>query len=102
MRQITPEIMHEACDLVRRLRSGECDDDALSGIVLRLKTILPDPEFMGYAVDQVPELTPEEVVKKAFEYRPILLGPAPDWPGKKAPNQPPEPASGLAPGRGSP
>ena len=83
MRQLTPEILSEAADLIRDLRSGAFDDDALSRIVLRLENLLPDPCFMDYAVDRVPEPTPEEVVRKAFEYRPIILGPAIDEPEKK-------------------
>ena len=83
MRQLTPEILSEASALIRDLRSGEFDDPALSRIVLRLKKLLPDPYFMDYAVDRVPEPTAEEVVRKAFEYRPIILGPTVDAPEDK-------------------
>lgn len=73
MKELTPEILQEAVSLIQDLRSGELDDDALSSIVIRLRQLLPDPEFMDYTVNLVPELRPEEVVTKAFQYRPIQL-----------------------------
>ena len=81
MKQLTPDVMVEACDLIRRLRSGESRSEGeVSGIVGRLARLLPDPYFLDYTVDRVPELSPEAVVKRAFEYRPILLGPPAGWP----------------------
>lgn len=73
MKELTDEVFREAVDLIERLRSGELDDDALGAIAVRLRTLLPDPYFMDYTVDHEPELEPEEVVRKAFQYRPIQL-----------------------------
>ncbi len=83
MRRITPEIISEAVPLIVRFRSGTQNDAVLREIFLRLRQLLPDPEILSYLVNRVPELTPEEVVEKAFEYRPIILGPAVDEPEKK-------------------
>jgi len=73
MKQLTPAVLAESVTLIDQLRSGELDDEQLSAVVMRLRSLLPDPEFMGYTVDHIPELTAEEVVRKAFQYRPIQL-----------------------------
>ena len=76
VRSITPEILSESITLIRAMRSSTLDVAALSEVYLRLRQLLPDPEFLGYTVNLVPELSPEEVVRRAFEYRPIILGAA--------------------------
>jgi hypothetical protein len=76
VRELTPEVLREATDLIDRLRSHTLSEAELSAVVVRLTKLLPDPHFMRYAVDHTPELSVEEVVRKAFEYRPFLT-PAP-------------------------
>jgi hypothetical protein len=73
MKPLTPQIEQDAVSLIKRLRSGELSDEELSEVVVKLRAILPDPHFMAYAIDQVPELSPEAVVRRAFEYKPIRL-----------------------------
>jgi hypothetical protein len=81
MRELTPEILREATGLIDRLRSHTLSESEISAVVVRLRKLLPDPHFMGYTVDHLPRLTAEEVVRKAFEYRPFLM-PAPPQEGK--------------------
>jgi len=76
MRQLTVEVLEEASVLIVLMRSATLSDSKLSETFLRLRQLLPDPDFLGYTVNRVPELSPEEVVRRAFEYRPIILGPA--------------------------
>ena len=76
MKELTPEIMSEAVLMIEQMRSGTLSDTQLSAIWDRLHDLLPDPDFMKYIIDVVPEMSPEEVVKKTFQYCPILLGPA--------------------------
>jgi hypothetical protein len=73
MKELTPQIEQEAVSLINQLRSGELDDEELSEVVVKLRNILPDPHYMAYTIDQVPELPPEAVVRRAFQYRPIKL-----------------------------
>lgn len=65
--------MREAVSLIERLRSGTLDDNQQSDVVVRLNELLLDPRWFGYTIDHVPELSPEDVVRKAFEYKPIQL-----------------------------
>ena len=73
MKQLTPEVLREAVALITELRSGRLSEEQISDTVLRLKALLLDPHFMAYTVDYVPELTPEEVVRRAFQYQPFLM-----------------------------
>ena len=74
MKSLTKEVLQEAVSLINRLRSGMLDDDdELSGVAVRLDELLLDPRWFDYAIDQVPELSAEEVVQKAFSYHPIEL-----------------------------
>lgn len=73
MKILTDQIQQEAVSLINQLRSGTLNDEELSCVVLKLRTILPDPHFMAYTIDQLPELTAEEVVRRAFQYKPIQL-----------------------------
>ena len=73
MKQLTPEVLREAVGLITELRSGRLNEEQIGETVLRLKALLLDPHFMAYTVDCVPELTPEEVVRRAFEYQPFLM-----------------------------
>lgn len=81
MRELTPQVLQQATELINRLRSHKLSEGEISAVLLRLRRLLPDPHFMGYTVDRVPELTAEEVVRKAFEYRPFLM-PAPPQQGQ--------------------
>ena len=73
MKELTPEIEQEVVSLINQLRSGALTDEELSEVVVKLRAFLPDPHFMAYAIDQVPELSPEAVVRRAFQYKPIRL-----------------------------
>jgi hypothetical protein len=73
MKTLTPEILDKAVTLILRLRSGEFDDDGINAIIDELDELFPDPDYLDYTIDRVPELTPEEVVRKAFSYKPIQL-----------------------------
>ena len=73
MAQPTPEIRDEAMALIERLRSGLLDDSEISEVVVRLHKLLPDPHFMGYTIDHVPDLSDAEIIDRAFLYRPIIL-----------------------------
>lgn len=73
MKELTPQIEAEAVSLIKQLRSGKLNDEKLSNVVLKLREVLPDPHFMAYTIDQVPELTPEAVVQRAFQYKPVRL-----------------------------
>jgi hypothetical protein len=76
MRDLAPEVLPEATALIARLRSGLLSEAEISTVVVRLRALLPDPHFMAYTVDRTPEISAEEVVRKAFEYHPFLM-PAP-------------------------
>jgi hypothetical protein len=76
MKKLTPEVLERAVVLITQLRSGQLDDAQQSDVVTELDALLPDPHWFGYAIDQVPELPAEAVVRRAFEYRPFLM-PAP-------------------------
>jgi hypothetical protein len=74
MKQLTPEVLAEAVSLIDQIRGGELDDAAISANVVRIDALLLDPYWMAYAIDCEPELPAEQVVRRAFEYRPIILG----------------------------
>ena len=61
---------HKAAALIALLRSGALEDGKVLETVTALDALLPDPNWFGYAIDQEPELSPEQVVARAFEYRP--------------------------------
>jgi hypothetical protein len=73
MRELTSQVEREAVSLINQLRSGALSDAALSDVVIKLRAMLPDPNFMAYAIDQVPELAAEDVVRRAFRCKPIQL-----------------------------
>lgn len=73
MTEAIEEIRREAVALINALRSGELDEEQLSDVATRLDALLPDPNWYGYTIDLVPELTAEEVVRRAFSYLPIQL-----------------------------
>jgi len=73
MRELTPAIMEEAVTLINRLRSGTLTEEGISDTVMELRCLLPDPYFMGYTVNHTPRLPAEDVVRRAFEYKPLLL-----------------------------
>jgi hypothetical protein len=73
MKKLTPEVMRQAVTLIEQLRSGLLDDAQQSGVVAQLDSLLLDPHWFGYTIDRVPELSPEDVVRKAFEYSPFLM-----------------------------
>ena len=73
MKQLTPEVLQEAVLLIDQLRTGKLSDQELSAVATKLDTLLPDPHWFDYSIDYVPELSAEEIVRKAFAYRPIQL-----------------------------
>ena len=73
MKQLTPKVLEDAVVLLTDLRSGRLDDTQQAEIITKLDAMLPDPHWFGYAIDLVPELPAETVVKRAFEYRPFLM-----------------------------
>lgn len=73
MSGLTAEILAEATSLIDQLRSGTLSDDEQSAIVTQLDRMLPDPDWWAYTIDSVPALTADDVVRKAFAYRPIQL-----------------------------
>lgn len=76
MKELSEQILREAVDLIGRLRSGSLSDGEISCTFTQLRKLLPDPHFMAYTIDHVPELPAEVVVRRAFAYRPFLM-PAP-------------------------
>jgi hypothetical protein len=73
MKQLTPEVLREATQLITDLRGGRLDDEQQSSVVDRLNALLLDPRWFSYTVDYTPELSPEQVVRRAFEYRPFAM-----------------------------
>jgi hypothetical protein len=73
MKQLTTEVREEAISLIGQLRSGRLSDEELSKVVVKLDGLLLDPHWFGYTIDHIPELSAEEVVRRAFSYRPIQL-----------------------------
>lgn len=69
----TPEVFEEAVRLINELRSGSLSDDEQSKRVVRLDELLLDPHWFEYTIDAVPELSAEEIVNRAFEYKPFRL-----------------------------
>lgn len=73
MKTLTTAVLNQAVPLINQLRSGKLNDDELSEVVVKLNSLLLDPRWFDYAIDCVPELSAEEIVRKAFEYKPIQL-----------------------------
>lgn len=73
MKELTPEILREAKGLIDQFRSGRLTDEDLSAITETLDRLLPDPHWYDYTIDHIPELSSEEVVRRAFSYKPIQL-----------------------------
>ena len=73
MKRLTPEVLEKAVPLINALRSGRLNDEQQSAVVIELDNLLLDPHWFEYAIDSVPELSAEEIVRKAFEYKPIQL-----------------------------
>lgn len=73
MKQLTPEVLKEAVSLIDELRSGRLNDEGISATVAKLDKLLLDPHWLEYTIDHVPEYSAEEIVRKAFEYKPIQL-----------------------------
>jgi hypothetical protein len=74
MKQLPPAVLEEAVSLINQLRSHQLDEEAISATVVRLNTLLLDPYWFDYTIDHEPELPAADVVRRAFEYRPIILG----------------------------
>lgn len=74
MPQLTPDVLEEAVAVIAKLRGGSLKDDEISDVVVRLNQLLPDPLWFDFTIDHEPELSAEEAVRRAFDYRPIILG----------------------------
>jgi hypothetical protein len=75
LKQLTPAVLREATELIIELRGGRLNDEQLSGAIVRLDVLRPDPRWFSYAIDHVPELSAEQVVRRAFQYHPFLMPP---------------------------
>jgi hypothetical protein len=73
MKELTPQILQKAVVLIQQLRSGLLDDERQAEVVEMLDVLLLDPHWFAYTIDHVPELSAEQVVRRAFEYRPFLM-----------------------------
>lgn len=62
-----------AIELIDELRGGAVGDARQEQIVAQLDRLLPDPNYWNYLIDHSPKLTAEQVVDRAFNYRPIQL-----------------------------
>ena len=82
MKELTPEILRQSVELINRLRSHTLSEEQISATVVHLKKLLPDPHFMAYTVNRIPQLSAEEIVRKAFEYRPFLMPAPPQEPNR--------------------
>jgi hypothetical protein len=71
MDELTPETLNRAVWLIDQLRDGNLPDYDRSEILGELDSLLPDPHWTGYAVNQFPEIPAEDVVRRAFLYPPI-------------------------------
>lgn len=60
-------------ELVRRIRSNLIGDDEIDSYVNRLQDNVPDPEVMTLIIESGPEVSDEEIVRKALSYKPIQL-----------------------------
>lgn len=60
-------------NLIEVLRSDILNDEELGEIASILDRIVPDPNYWSYTIDSEPELSADEIVNKAFSYKPILL-----------------------------
>ena len=78
MKRLTPEVLRDAVVLIKQLRSGQLDDAQQSEVVVQLNGLLLDPHWFTYTIDHFPELTPEGVVRRAFEYRPFQMSGPPE------------------------
>jgi hypothetical protein len=73
VKTLTAAILEEAVGLIELLRSHQLSEEEFERTVARLNAILLDPHWGKYAFGQIPELTPEEIVRRAFTYEPIRL-----------------------------
>lgn len=62
-----------ALDLVAEIRSGTLDDEACDRKIEELREFHPHPRWVALMFSEIPDLTDEEVVHRAFEYRAIEL-----------------------------
>ena len=73
MSEVPDHVLRQACQLITRLRSGALGDEQLGEVAKALDGLLPDPHWFGYTIDHEPELSAEEIVKRAFKYEAIQL-----------------------------
>ena len=74
MKELNETTRARAIELIEAIRGGKLEDEhAIGSAVVELASLLPDPSFMAYTVDHEPELSPDEIVTRAFVYRAISL-----------------------------
>jgi hypothetical protein len=62
-----------ALELVRAIRYQLKSDEEVEGPLNELQRLIPHPAWMDLLYWHTPELSDDEVVDKALEYRPIAL-----------------------------
>lgn len=69
----------ELIELVRNICEGSySSEEERHGMLELFMYNVPDPEAPNLIFYHKPRLTPEEIVKKALAYKPILLGSPPE------------------------
>lgn len=62
----------KAKSLIIEMRSGGASDERQEIIFRKLDEILPDPNYWDYLIDHDLDLSPDEVIERAFNYKPII------------------------------
>ena len=63
----------ELVELVKKIMEADCTEEEHNELLCLLEENVPDPEVSDLIYYHEPELTAEEVVEKALEYKPIQL-----------------------------
>lgn len=63
----------QALILVRALRYGRIPDEEVGEKIAELERLIPTPHWVDLMFHQIPDLSDEEVVDRAMEYRPFEL-----------------------------
>lgn len=67
---------HQLVDLVAKLQRGEGTEDEEDAWLTFVDRHVPAPSVSDLIYYSDPELSADEVIERAFAYRPIILGPA--------------------------
>jgi len=82
-KQLTAEMgeklsKEQLVSLVARVQEGEGSEEELEALLMLIDRNVPDPNVRNLIFYSPQSLTPEEVIERAFAYRPIVLGPRTD------------------------